>query len=260
MGGAGPQSQVSFPMNSSCPYAFWICMCEELFRNTFFKNSEKQPTISKCTWHVHIVWTYQEHRRGYTVFNEGKQLVLATFTWGRDLNTSSSIQAFSHTPLQALKHTFVTSDKYRRPCVFSGTQTQSHLQKHIHTLLAKHAHLHAHLHTHKNTHIHTHRQPHTHLHSHIVSIFSLTLTQGPVAYGTVYLGVFFPCLLGKVFFRNTREEREENSLLWFFCPRLDQPRRTHTHTLTHIHTEPYTHTYYKSLSASTHWKINNASL
>lgn len=47
---------------------------------------------------------------------------------------------------------------------------------------------------------------------------------------------FFPCLLGKVFFRNTREERKGNSLLsfFFFCPRLYQPWRAHINS--HAHT------------------------
>lgn len=52
--------------------------------------------------------------------------------------------------------------------------------------------------------------------------------------------IFFPpYLLGKVFFRNTREERKANSLLWFFRRRLDQTWRTHTraHTQRHIHTQ-----------------------
>ncbi len=105
---------------------------------------------------------------------------------------------------------------------------------------------------------------HTHLHSHTVSIFSLTLTHTDPWHMEQFISqcffFLFSYLLGKVFFRNTREERKANSLLWFFRLRLDQPWRTNTDT--HAHTEAHTHTHTNSErpSASTRQKINNTSL
>lgn len=122
------------------------------------------------------------------------------------MNTSSTTYAFSAPS---------NSPSSTEGQVLSLNCSQSHLRQHIHTLAAKCAHLLAHF---------------------CMLTRCLSHTESCGIWNSLSSRVIFfsfPYLLGKVFFRNAREERTANSLLWFFCLRLDQPRSTCTLSRAH---------------------------